>query len=555
MKQGEQGVSLQEQKAAIQSYAERNGIQIARWFEERETAAKRGRPVFDRMMNMLKSAKADGVVIHKIDRSARNLRDWSDLGEMMDGGIEVHFANEALDMASRGGRLSADIQAVVAADYIRNLREETKKGMRGRYKQGLFPLPAPIGYLDQGGGLPKRIDPVQGPLVKRMFELYASAQYGHNQLTYVMYDLGLRTKRGQRVKTSTISWMLANPFYYGLIRLKSTGQLFEGRHQPLISQTLFRAVREVVDQRLNKRAVKHEFSFRRSVRCATCGYNLSGERVKGYVYYRCHTQSCPTNTIREDRLATSLLAALTPLEISTGERRFIHMVIADLAAETFEQRANTIQSLKASIGGIQDRLSRVTDAYLDGVLDREALQGKQKTLMEERAQLAEQLNEVEMRSDLVTTRLREFVDFAANVGSVFRAAGPTTRQNLLRRVALRVSVNEKMATVLLNKPYRLFASRPQFRSATPNGVDAPEPDSSNSPAERNDAENIGEKKILGHSLAENDRNGCPPQSALRRGVKDVLLEIGNELLTGDPLERIEYSRASSLAEDNQDTGG
>ncbi len=53
---------------------------------------------------------------------------------------EVHFANESLDLQSRGGRLSADIQAVVAADYIRNLREETRKGFYGRLKQGLCPM-------------------------------------------------------------------------------------------------------------------------------------------------------------------------------------------------------------------------------------------------------------------------------------------------------------------------------------------------------------------------------------------------------------------------------
>ena len=49
-----------------------------------------------------------GVIIHKIDRSAGNLRDRADLGELIDAGIEVHFANESPDLNSRGGRLSAD---------------------------------------------------------------------------------------------------------------------------------------------------------------------------------------------------------------------------------------------------------------------------------------------------------------------------------------------------------------------------------------------------------------------------------------------------------------
>ena len=108
-KQGERGVSLQEQRDAILRYAERHQLEISRWFEERETAAKRGRPVFNEMMKLLRTGKADGVMIHKIDRSARNMKDWAELGELMDDGVEVHFVNESLDLASRGGRLSADI--------------------------------------------------------------------------------------------------------------------------------------------------------------------------------------------------------------------------------------------------------------------------------------------------------------------------------------------------------------------------------------------------------------------------------------------------------------
>src|ERR1039458_2891405 len=92
-RQGEQGVSLEQQRDAINQYAERNRMELAQWFEERETAARAGRPVFGQMIRLLKSGKARGVLIHKIDRSARNLKDWADLGEIIDRGVEVHFAN------------------------------------------------------------------------------------------------------------------------------------------------------------------------------------------------------------------------------------------------------------------------------------------------------------------------------------------------------------------------------------------------------------------------------------------------------------------------------
>ena len=78
-RQGEEGVSLQEQKSAILEYASKRGVLIAEWFEEQVSAARRGRPVFNRLLKLLISKKADGIIIHKIDRGARNLRDWADI--------------------------------------------------------------------------------------------------------------------------------------------------------------------------------------------------------------------------------------------------------------------------------------------------------------------------------------------------------------------------------------------------------------------------------------------------------------------------------------------
>src|ERR1035437_8455002 len=246
-KQGERGVSLRDQQSAILRYAERQNIRIVRSFEEMETAAKRGRPIFNQMLSLLKHGKANGVVIHKIDRGARNLKDWADLGELIDVGVEVHFANESLDLNTRGGRLSADIQAVVAADFIRNLREETKKGFYGRLKQGLYPICAPIGYLDCGGGQAKVPDPKMAGLVREAFDVYATGNFSLPHLVEEMYRRGLRNRRGNKVSLNGMSSMLNNPFYVGLIRIRKTGESFPGIHAPVVSKQVFDTVRWILD--------------------------------------------------------------------------------------------------------------------------------------------------------------------------------------------------------------------------------------------------------------------------------------------------------------------
>jgi DNA invertase Pin-like site-specific DNA recombinase len=129
-KQGE-GVSLSAQQEAIERFAADHNICIVRWFEEQQTAANSGRPIFNQMLKALRSGHAAGVVMHKIDRSARNFSDWAKIGDLADAGVAIHFATESLDFRSRGGRLAANIQMAVAEDYIRNLKEEVRKGQIG----------------------------------------------------------------------------------------------------------------------------------------------------------------------------------------------------------------------------------------------------------------------------------------------------------------------------------------------------------------------------------------------------------------------------------------
>lgn len=157
-RQGE-GVSLEVQKEEIAARAVQNKLNIVEWFVELETAAKAGRPVFNRMTGRLKRGHAEALMVHKLDRSSRNMADWAEVSKLMDAGVAFHIATEPIDFTSRGGRLTADMLAVIAADFSRNQRDETRKGLRGRLRQGLFPYKAPLGYLDQGKGKVKKAMP------------------------------------------------------------------------------------------------------------------------------------------------------------------------------------------------------------------------------------------------------------------------------------------------------------------------------------------------------------------------------------------------------------
>jgi len=463
VKQGEHGVSLQQQREAIERYAQRNNCEVIQWFEEQETAAKQGRPLFSQMMKLLRSGKACGVIIHKIDRSARNLRDWADLGELIDQGVEVCFANESLDLRSRGGRLSADIQAVVAADYIRNLREETRKGFYGRLKQGLYPMPAPLGYLDMGQGQAKAPDPIAAPLVREAFEMYGTARFNSETLAREMAALGLRSRSGKVLKADKLTRMFSNPFYVGLIRIKRTNETYPGAHQPLISKSLFDRVQDVLHGRLNTRAHRHDFLFRRRLNCGQCRIRLIGETHKGFIYYRCQPRVCPTTAVREETVDEAVLQRFEEICFSDDERRYIDGELKKYREEDNKHQEETVAALRLKLGQIEERLNRLTDAYIDRVLDKDAFEARKNALLMERKTVEEKLADWSGGGLRVSEELAHFLERAGGAYSAYKVGTLYEKRELLDSLTSNRILNGKLPEITLAFPLQEVADR--FKSS------------------------------------------------------------------------------------------
>lgn len=463
-RQAQQGTSLAEQKAAIERYGQRFNLQIVKHFEEHETAAKRGRPVLLEMLKGLRSGRADGVIIHKIDRAARNRKDWADVGNLTDEGIEVHFVDENIDLTSRGGRLTADIKAVIAADYIYNLREEVKKGFYGRLKQGFYPMPAPIGYLDAGGGQVKQTDPIRAPLVRKAFELYSGGEIGLVPLSDRMFEFGLRSKRGNKVTENSIAAILHNPFYMGLIRIDKTGEMFAGKHSPLISKSLFDRVQAVFEGKHVKTKTKHFFVFRRHIKCAKCGRMLIPEKQKIYVYYRCQTRNCTAGTINEAVVNKRLLDTFSKLEMNEREYAYLRNAamqeINSFGSEYQLREKQTNFQLKQ----INGRLSKVADAYIDGVFDIQTYNQKRGELLREEKELQEKLANLKPSDDESTKKLAAFLELASSAYLSYKIGNPDKRRDLVKMITSNFSAEGKSVSIKLEIPFQMIAERPSTNS-------------------------------------------------------------------------------------------
>jgi site-specific DNA recombinase len=456
-RQGEKGSSLQEQRAAIEGYAHRHGLTISQWFEEQETAAKSGRAVFQRLLHGLQQGEAAGVITHKIDRSARNLRDWATLGELLDRGIELHFAHESIDLSSRGGRLSADIQAVVAADFIRNLRDEVKKGFYGRLKQGLYPLGAPLGYSDRGGGKPKEIDPITGPLVAKAFELYASGGWTLRTLATEMGARGLRSRHGGAVSHGALSTILHNPFYIGLMRIEKTNETFQGVHSALIHKAIFDRTQEVLSGRVAFKPQRHTHQYQRMIRCASCGRALIAERQKGHTYYRCHSPECPKTSIREEIVDEAIRASVRPFQLTNEEWAAMPADIETILQEHKEDSAGDLRSIDLAIAAIDDRMRRLTDAFVDRDLEREVYLARKEQLLLERADHLSRRTVVEAGDTNLRQRTQKILELLKSLGMLAFLENRAQTREILKITTSNFIASGKNVGITWENPFRQLA--------------------------------------------------------------------------------------------------
>ncbi len=456
-KQGE-GVSLEQQKEAIKNYAQSNNFSIVRWFEEKKTAAKHGRPEFTDFIKRLRKKEADGIIIHKIDRSARNLKDWAMLGDLIDDGVLVQFAHDNLDLTARGGRLSADIQAIIAADYVRNLREETIKGLYGRLRQGLYPFTAPVGYIDNGKGKVKTIDRTKAPLVKKAFILYATGDYSLRKLRERLAMQGLTNLNGNPLCKNGISKILRNSFYTGVITIKKSGETFTGKHTPIISVKIFKDVQRILDGKAPQKKQRRYQTLSNFLRCEHCNYAMSGEKQKGHIYYRCHTKSCPTKSLREDRFEEKLRLVFEHLDINNTLKLAILEKCMDKNKQNTSEVENKKQSLQLTLKASELRLSRLTDLLIDETIDKSEYLLKKASLVSLIAETTDQLNTISLKTPKQEASTRKILEPCEALIERYFNGETAEKREILRNLTPNLRANENGVAIKLYSPYAQIAN-------------------------------------------------------------------------------------------------
>jgi len=341
-----EGFSLLAQSKLLREYAENNELRIVRSFEDVETAKASGRKQFDEMTKYLKRSRSCRVLlVEKTDRLYRNFRDAVAVEDL---DVKVHFVKEG-QVISKDSKSQAVLiygfNIVLARHYSNNLREEVKKGMREKALQGIYPGHAPFGYRNNKADRTIDVDPIDAPIVIRIYELYATGLHSLSSLVRAM-----RMETGRKISRNNMHLILKNVFYTGFFEW--SGQTYPGTHPLFLDHALFERVQSVLGSHNRPKYSKQKIAFRGIMRCAYDGCMITGDVQKGkYVYYRCtgNHGKCELPRFREEDMAERLGEPLKGLQMpKDAVTRIISTVNKDrryLADKTRAEQARRIFEL------------------------------------------------------------------------------------------------------------------------------------------------------------------------------------------------------------------
>lgn len=317
-----QALSIESQVKEMLQIAERENLEIVDIRREAHSAKDSGqRPVFKEILEDLRRERFNGIIVWHPDRLSRNAGDLGSLVDLMDQKLLVQIRTHGQTFTNNPSEkfllMILCSQAKLEND---NKSINVKRGLKTRVEMGLWPAPAPTGYLKENRVDRKCecfIDPDRGHVIKQMFEKVAYEKWSGRKLYHwLKFDLNFKTAGGNKnLSLGNIYRLLENPFYYGVFEypLKS-GNWYQGKHKPLITKELYDEVQKQLKGNELKTRQEKEFAFTRLMKCGLCESGICADEkykklkdgtVNSHIYYGCSKskdKTCKCGYINETDL-------------------------------------------------------------------------------------------------------------------------------------------------------------------------------------------------------------------------------------------------------------
>lgn len=371
--QQNEGYSIPAQLRLLNDYAQKHGYQVIQEFVDSETAKRTGRTNFGEMLQFLKKNKSvKTILVEKTDRLYRNVKDYIVLEDLK---LEVHLVKEGVILSENSksqDKFMHGIRVLMAKNYIDNLSEEVKKGMKEKAEQGEWPTTPPYGYKRVSNKV-VAVNPENAPFVKRAFELYATGDKSLETVRQLLYkEAYLYRSYLPKISKGMLEHTLKNIFYTGMFNFK--GCLYNGVHEPIISSDLYHKVQECF-KKDNKPLYRneHEFLFAGLMTCGRCGCAVTSElKKKKYVYYHCTwgRGGCDQKKyIRQEALESQFEQVIKNICISEEHKEWIAQALKSSFEDEQAYHKEKVTALKLQLDKLKARTNKIYIDKLDGLLD------------------------------------------------------------------------------------------------------------------------------------------------------------------------------------------
>lgn len=465
-----EGYSPEVQERGGENYAARNNLEIVRRWNVSESAKAAGRKAFNEMIKVVKAdASIKVIIFEKTDRSTRNFYDVDQLYKLIEvHDKELHFYKTGLVLnrhSKSSDKLRFDIEAVLARNYINNLSEEVKKGMDQKVKEGGWPSIAPNGYLNDAASRDVLQDKVRAPIVRKLLELAGTGRYTVDDLVVVARKEGLdHPLKKKPIGKSGVYKILTNPFYFGLMKWKGETQI--GKHEPLISKSLFDRVQAILGRKTQPKDRK--VAFRGLGTCGHCGSAITAEchakvQKNGnrheYVHYHCtgwknSGKVCPGSRISERDLVAQLGEPLKHLQIDGQAVAEIKTALRDSFASEREYNKSRQTALQSEGTRLKTWIEKAYTDRLEGLITPDEFREKSAGW---RARQLEILNELRAHTVADGKYLDEadrILDLAQRAHAIYEAEEDNfTRRRLLDGMVSKVTISDNQAVLNLWEPF------------------------------------------------------------------------------------------------------
>ncbi len=406
------------------------------------------RPGLQRIIRDVRAGKIDIVVVYKLDRISRSLKDFYQLWEVLKAN-NVNFvsATQSFDTSNSTGMLMLNV-LMSFAQFEREMAVErtaarmASRAEKGRWNGGWFPL----GYDYDKEKQTLTINPEDSKIIKRIFEMVAT---GHKpaEVKNKLNELGYRTKErkvvrkggvaktvgAQRFDEDHVMNIVHNPVYKGYVKHKDKIHL--GIHKPIVSMELW----DKANLTLNSRSVRivvhkddHIHLLKGLIKCGDCGLSMTptpaGKKDKDgnpYLYYSCianhpdgKDSKCAIRTIPARPIEQALKKVLRNLgqnknilesvmeEATKESRRSIQPLLKDKEKLEGEIAKLTAQIKRtASVLTQQDLVSpEIKDEYKGFLAERE----QKKTALEKLQIDIDRLKNKSVDFDIIRKALQHF---------------------------------------------------------------------------------------------------------------------------------------------------